>query len=98
MYPIEELFPQESLSKSLSSLYLALLSEDSPKMGRPWDRWETDLPGLDREDWEDCLEDSIKLLISSKDKLIQVRILQSLLYPPPPETVQDLLPEAAGLP
>lgn len=66
MDPIEKLLAQDSLLKPLSALYLDLLSVDSPKMDHLWDRWKADIPNLDSENWEDCLGDSAKLLISSR--------------------------------
>lgn len=36
--PIEHFLAQESLTESLSALYLALLSVQSPKMDRLWDQ------------------------------------------------------------
>lgn len=37
---------------------------------------------LDREDWEDCVEDSSTLVISSRDKLIQTKFLHRVYYTP----------------
>lgn len=82
MDPIEELLAQESLTKPLSSLYLSLLSLESPKMERLWEAWKADIPSLEREDWEDCFEDSSKLVISSRDKLMQIKFLHRINYTP----------------
>lgn len=75
MDPVEELLAQEKLQKLLSALYLDLLRRDSTKIDRLWDKWKMDIPNLDREDWDDCLADSTSLLISSKERLIQVKFL-----------------------
>lgn len=80
--PIEELQAQESLSKPLSALYFYLLSADSPRMTTLWDKWKNDIPNLDREDWKDCLGDSAKLLISSQDRLIQIKFIHRVYYTP----------------
>lgn len=79
---IEELLVQKSLSKPLSTLYLALLKVDSPKMEALWEKWRVDIPSLDRETWEDCLENRSKLVISSRDKLIQTEFLHRIYYMP----------------
>lgn len=55
MDPVEELLAQEKLQKLLSALYLELLSTDFMKMDRLWDQWKSDIPDLDREDWDDYL-------------------------------------------
>lgn len=67
MNPIEERLAQESQTKPCSSLYLALLSLDSPKMERLWEAWKVDIFSLDREDWEDCFKNVSKLVISSRE-------------------------------
>lgn len=67
MDPIEELLAQEQLSKLLSDLYLDLLRTDSTKVDRLWDQWKADIPGLDKENWEDYLAASTSVLISSKE-------------------------------
>lgn len=46
MNPIEELLTQESLPKPLCSLYLALLSLNSPKMERLWEALKEPIPSL----------------------------------------------------
>lgn len=71
-----------SLAKPLSALYLDLISVDSPKMEHLWAQWRADLPDLDIEDWKGCLEDSVKLLISTRDKLIQIHFLHRVYYMP----------------
>lgn len=82
MDPIEEHLAQGSLPKPLSSLYLALLSLDTSKMDSSWEAWKEDIPSLDRENWEDCFESSSKLVISSRDKLIQTKFLHRVYYNP----------------
>lgn len=54
----------------------------SSKIEKLWDSWKQDIPSLDREDWEDCLEQCPKLVISSRDKLIQISFLHWLYYTP----------------
>lgn len=55
---------------SLSALYLAFLKVEPCKMDRLREQWRANIPNLNREAWEESLEDSCKLVISSKDKLI----------------------------
>lgn len=96
MDPIEELLAQEQLKKTLSALYLDLLKTNSTKIDRLWDQWRTDIPDLDREDWDDCMADGTALLISSKERLIQVKFLHRVYYTPP-EATQGLHTMIAGL-
>lgn len=73
--PIEEMLSLGDLDKPLSSLYGALLCTHLPRMGKLWDYLRGDIPSLNREDWEASLEQGPKLVISSRDKLIQVKFL-----------------------
>lgn len=91
MDPIEEYVAQESLSKPLFSLYLDLLSLDSPRMDRLWEGWRADLPDLDKENWEDCFLDSTRLMISSRDRLIQTKFLHSVYGTP--QRLQRIFPQ-----
>lgn len=75
--PIEDLLAQESLSKLLSALYLALLSVQSSKMDSLWKQWHADIHALDRETWEECFEDSYRMVIASKDQLTQTKFLRA---------------------
>lgn len=68
--------------KTFSALYGTLLITDFPKIDRLWDQWQMDIPSLDREDWEDCLEHCPKLVISSRDKLIQTKCLHQVYFMP----------------
>lgn len=71
---IEGLLTLIDLEKTLFTLYGALLTADSPKLEKLFEYWQKDIPSLDREDWEDCLKQGPKPLISYKDKLIQDKI------------------------
>lgn len=80
--PIRELLTPEDLEKPFSTLYTALLMVDSPKVEKLFEYWQKDIPSLDGEDWGDCLEQVPKLVISSKDNLIQVKFLHRVYYTP----------------
>lgn len=92
--PIEDLLSLESLSKPLFSLYLTLLSEESHKMDKLWKKWRADTPTLDKDDWEDCFEESSRLVISSRDKLIQTKLLHRLYYTP--QRLQRIYPRQSA--
>lgn len=79
---LRKLLAPGGLAKPPSTLYGALLGTDSPKLEKLWKTWHSDIPSLDREGWEDCLEYGPKLVISSKDKLIQVKFLHRIYYTP----------------
>ena len=91
MDPIEGLLAQERLQKPLSALYLDLLKKDFTRVDRLWDQWKADIPGLDREDWDDCLADSTALLISTRERLIQVKFLHRVYYTP--QKLQRVFPQ-----
>lgn len=44
--------------------------------------WHGDIPSLDKEGYEDCLDYCPKVVIASKDKLIQVKFLHRIYYTP----------------
>lgn len=46
--PIEDLLSRSGLEKPLSALYGTLLTTESPKMDKRWDRWKLDIPTLDK--------------------------------------------------
>lgn len=79
---VEMVLSQEGLRKLLSALYGTLLRTDSLKIEKLWSLWKEDVPSLDREDWEDSLERSPKLVISSRDNLIQTKLLHRVYYRP----------------
>lgn len=60
-------------------------------MGKLWEYWKGDIPSLDKEDWKDCLEQGPKLVIASRDKLIQVKFLHWVYYTP--ERLHRIFPE-----
>lgn len=86
---IEELLAPVDLDKPLSTLYGALLCTDIPRMGKLWEYWRGDIPSLDREDWEDSLEQDPKLVISSRDILI--KFLHQAYFTP--ERLKRMFPE-----
>lgn len=47
-----------------------------------WEKWQADIPSLDRETWEECFEDNSKLVISSRDKLLQTKFMHRIYYTP----------------
>lgn len=79
---VEDLLAQETLSKPLSALYFILIKKDSPKMEVLWSRWGADIPTLDRESCEERFEESFKLVISSRDKLVQAKFFHRTYLTP----------------
>lgn len=73
---------QEDLQKPLSVLNGTLPRTDSPKIEQLWERWKADIPSLEREDWEDSLEQCPKLVILSRDRLIQIKLLHRVYHTP----------------
>lgn len=73
---------KETLKKTLSALYLALLGGDSPKINALWGQWQDDIPNLDRETWEVCFEEGSRLMVSSRDKLLQTKCMHRIYYTP----------------
>lgn len=80
--PLEDLLSSSDLEKPLSALYNTLLPREIPKMDRLWNAWKSDIPTLDREDWEACLEHGPKLVISAGDKLTQTKFLHRVYFTP----------------
>lgn len=80
--PVEDLLSCSGLEKPLSALYGTLLTIDYPKMDKLLDMWKLDISTLDREDWLDGLEHGPKLVISSGDKVIQIKFLHWVCFTP----------------
>lgn len=79
---VKELLAQETLPKPLSALNFNLIRKDSLKMDVLWSRWGADIPTLDRESYEESFAESFKLVISSRDKLIQAKFFHRTYLTP----------------
>lgn len=51
-------------------------------MDRLWEVWKLDTPTLEKEDWVDCLKRGPKLVVSTGDKLIQIKFLHRVYFTP----------------
>lgn len=80
--PVEDLLSCSDLKKALSALYGTLLNTDSPKMDRLWRLWKRDIPTLEREDWDKCLESGPRLVVAAGDKLTQIKFLHRVYFTP----------------
>lgn len=89
--PIEQILSPGALDKPLSTLYGALLCTNSAKLEKLWEYWQVDVLSLDRQSWEEGLEQAPKLVISSRDKLTQVKYLHRVYYTP--KRLQRMFPQ-----
>lgn len=79
---MESLLRQETLNKPLSTIYKALQPTVHHGLERLRDFWVSELPEFDGEDWEDIWDSPFGQLVSSRDRLIQFKILHKFYYTP----------------
>lgn len=79
---MESLFWDDSLKKSLSTIYKALQPTVHHNLHKLKSSWLVELPELDGKDWEDIWEYPFSQLVSSKDRLIQFKIMHMLYLTP----------------
>lgn len=68
--------------KPFSALYSLLVGLDTPKVSQLLSAWQSDIPALADDDWEDGIQQYISLMISSREKFTQVTFLHRVYYSP----------------
>lgn len=78
--PIESLLSEENLKKPLSEVYKGLFVE-TPKMhNKCRDTWSALIPDFGRDDWDDMWDRTFGILVSTRDRLIQFKLLHRIYY------------------
>lgn len=75
VHSVESLFSAAEISHTLSSIYLRLTCKDASNTLRLFGVWQGDIPALTEEDWTEGLQQCIPLIISAKDRFVQLKFL-----------------------
>lgn len=66
--------------QTLTSVYAHLIMYYGPKTFSLFQKWRHFLPTLSEEALEDAITQYIKLIISAKDKFVQLKVLHRIYY------------------
>lgn len=91
---IERLLISGMLEKPLSSLYLYLTVAHDVKTDRTRVKWQTNIPSLGEEEWEECLTTFIPSMIAAKDRFIQLKFIHRAYYTP--QRLAKIYPEKSS--
>lgn len=61
--------------KTLSTLYNILAALDTSGVSRLFDLWQSDILELTSDDWEEGIQQYLPLLVSAKDRFIQLKFI-----------------------
>lgn len=79
---IESYLMSRHADRILSSLYLRISSRDTNQNTELFQRWQSDIPNLESEDWDEGVQQYIPLMISARDRYIQLKFLHKVYYTP----------------
>lgn len=79
---VETFLISRNVDRILSSLYLRILSEEPTGGTKLYDKWKADLPALAADDWEEGIQQYIPLMVSARDRYIQLKFLHRAYYTP----------------
>lgn len=79
---VEKLLISKNVDRTLPSLYFAIAGVGSDKGGRLYIKWRGDIPDLAEDDWEEGIQQYIPLMISARDRYIQLKFLPRAYYTP----------------
>lgn len=77
---LKSLLSDEGLSKTLSVAYKQLFKKTPPAVAKCREKYISEVPEIQGEDWDDMWEQPFKHLVSARDKLIQFKFLHSICY------------------
>lgn len=79
---LEQMLTLEEDLKPLSALYAELIGLDTSAVSRLFSRWQTDIPTLADDDWEEGIKQYLPLMISARDRFTKLRFLHRVYYSP----------------
>lgn len=77
---VEKFLISKSADRILSSLYLQISSGGSSGGTKLFQRWKADFPAMMDDDWEEGIQQYIPLMISAKDRFIQLKFIHRAYY------------------
>lgn len=72
----------DSLAKPASMLYTHIFMAVLPDLSSPRQKWLSDIPDVDEEDWTNMWDIVLKQLVSIEDRLVQFNITHRAYYTP----------------
>lgn len=79
---VESFLISNNVDRILSSLYLRISSEESSSGTKLFQKWKTDFPALEDVDWVEGIQQYIPLMISAKERYIQLKFIHRAYYTP----------------
>lgn len=79
---IEHMLSLEEDLKPLSVVYSDLAGLDTSKVTQLFSRWQTHVPSLAGDDWEEGIQQYLSLMISARDRFTQLKFLHRAYYTP----------------
>lgn len=79
---VERFLISKTVDRILSSLYLRVSLGVDGQGSRLFNKWKSDVPSLTDEDWEEGIKQYIPLMISARDRYIQLKFLHQAYYTP----------------
>lgn len=81
-HSVESLLTVTDIDRILSSIYIRLTCKDTSTLTPLFTKWQLDIPELTEEDWSEGLQQCIPLMISARDRFIQMKFLHRVYYTP----------------
>lgn len=79
---VERFLISASADRILSSLYLRISCGTDGQGTKLFNKWKVDVPSLTDDDWEKGIQQYIPLMISARDRYIQLKFLHRAYYTP----------------
>lgn len=76
-----EVFNSKNIDRILSSLYIRILSEEQTGGTGLYEKWKADIPALAPDDWEECIQQYIPLMVPERDRYVQLKFLHRVYTP-----------------
>lgn len=73
---------KEEPPKTLLSVYKELFKKTLPAVTKCREKWATEVPDIQGEDWDHMLDQPFQYLVSTRHKLIQFKFLHRIYYTP----------------
>lgn len=68
--------------KPLLALYSNFVGLDTSRVSRLFSKWQTDVPALADDDWEEGIQKCLPLMISGRDRFTQLKFIHRAYYTP----------------
>lgn len=79
---LERLLSAAEETKPLSALYSHLVGMDTSKVSQLFLVWQGDIPSLVDDNWEEGIQQYLPLVISARDRFVQLKILHRAYFSP----------------